>query len=243
MKKNSLSNYLIILSILTVLLTIVSIICINTKNNKKDITEYEEVVLEPQKEEIETFTKEILNNPNNYIKIDSILYNRLMDDDGSYYYLNHNLNGEYDQIGIPIVDERTDFTHTRKTLVYAHSTTNGKGPFQVLQNYYQNYSFYNDHKYIEINYNDKIHNYVIFSVYVQTTNDMADKNLEYFNRVDYNDHEWLEALNNYKSKSDYETGIEINKEDKIIILQTCSMDPNYYEKFHRYNLLIFAKEI
>ena len=42
MKKNSLSNYLIILSILTVLLTIVSIICINTKNNKKDITEYED---------------------------------------------------------------------------------------------------------------------------------------------------------------------------------------------------------
>ena len=126
-----------------------------------------------------------------------------------YHYLDHHLNGEYDQKGIPIVDERTDFTHTRKTLVYAHSTTNGKGPFQVLQNYYQNYDFYNNHKYIEVNYNDEIHNYIIFSVYVQTAIDIADKGLEYFGKIEYTDNEWLETINNYKSKSDYETGIEI----------------------------------
>ena len=34
-----------------------------------------------------------------------------------------------------------------------------------------------------------------------------------------------------------------NSNDKIIILQTCSMDPNYYEKYYRYNLLIMGKLI
>ena len=243
MKNYKLSNYLTILSILTLLLTIISIIYINIKPNKEIISEYEEIVLKPQKEEVEKFKKEVLNNPNNYIKIDSILYNRLMDDDGSYFYLDHNLNGEYDQKGIPIVDERTDFKHTRKTLIYAHSTTNGKGPFQVLQNYYQNYDFYRNHKYIEIKYNDEIHNYIIFSVYVQTANDIADEGLEYFAKVDYKDDEWQETIKKYKSKSDYNTYVDVNRDDKIIILQTCSMNPEYYEKYYRYNLLIFAKEI
>ena len=34
-----------------------------------------------------------------------------------------------------------------------------------------------------------------------------------------------------------------NKDDKILILQTSSMYPEHYEKYYRYNILIFAKQI
>ena len=59
--------------------------------------------------------------------------------------------------------------------------------------------------------------------------------------MDYSDNEWNERINYYKSKSEYDTGVEVNGNDKILILQTCSMDPAYYEKYYRYNLLIMAK--
>lgn len=182
------------------------------------------------------------NNPNNYIKIDSILYNRVMDDDGTNYYLNHNLDGIEDDIGIPYIDFRTDFK-TRKSLIYAHSTPNGKGPFQVLQNYHNNYNFYLEHPLIEVRYNDITYQFQIFSVYISTANSEEDPGLEYFYHLYYSDEKWDNKIKEYKSLSEYDTGVEVSKEDKVLILQTCSMDPNYYEKYYRYNLLVFGKMI
>ena len=182
------------------------------------------------------------NNPRNYIKIDSILYNRVMDDDGTNYYLNHNLEGVKDDLGVPFIDFRTDFT-TRKTLIYSHSTPNGKGPFQILQKYHKNYNFYQEHPIIEVRYNDVTYTFQIFSVYISTADSEEDAGLEYFYHIYYSDNNWEKKIQEYKSLSEYDTGIEVTKEDKIIILQTCSMDPDYYEKYYRYNLLIFGKMI
>ena len=215
-------------------------------NNNQIPIIYSEKKLEIQKEMVEfrdkPITKEILNDPSNYISIDGVLNNRLMDDDGTYYYLNHNIDGKYDEIGIPIVDVRTNF-ETRKTIVYAHSTLAGNGPFQALQNYDRNKDFYDNHKYISIRYNGKDYKYEIFSVFLSLAEDDNSPELEYFYNTLYVDSEWEDIIHYYKDKSQYDTGVAVNKSDKILILQTCSMDPNYYEKYYRYNLLIFAKKI
>ena len=63
--------------------------------------------------------------------------------------------------------------------------------------------------------------------------------LEYADTIE----EWDKTINWYKSNSDYDTGVSVNSSDKILILQTCSMDPNYYEKYYRYNLVIMGKLI
>ena len=178
--------------------------------------------------------------PNNSINISGVLSRSLVQDDGSYKYLNHNINGVYDGVGIPFVDFRSDFTG-RKTIVYAHSSLDGSGPFQSLQNYHNNPGFYNAHRYITVNYNGQTYNYLIFSVYVSLANSEEDEGLEYYRNMNYSDFAWEYALNKYKSHSEYDTGVSVNSNDKIIILQTCSMDPNYYEKYYRYNLLIMGK--
>ena len=49
------------------------------------------------------------------------------------------------------------------------------------------------------------------------------------------------AIQKYKNNSEYDTGVSVSSNDKILILQTCSMDPNYYEQYYRYNLLIMGK--
>ena len=177
----------------------------------------------------------------NSIRVASI-YNHLMNDDGSYYYLNHGLDGTENGIGVPFIDQRTDFGG-RKTIIYAHSSMAGNGPFNALQNYHYNKNYYDNNKYITINYNGNTYTYEIFSVYVSVANNEEDQGLEYYHNMYYSDSDWENTINWYKSNSDYDTGVSVNGNDKILILQTCSMDPNYYEKYYRYNLVIMGKLI
>ena len=193
----------------------------------------------------ETKVEEAYQNINttisgNYIKIGDVLYNNLMQDDGSNFYLNHNINGVYDGIGVPYVDFRNDFTD-RKTIIYSHSSMRGNGPFQVLQQYDGNKWFYDNNKYITISYNGNTYNYLIFSVYISVADSEESPGLEYFHRMDYTDSDWNETINYYKNNSMYDTGVSVDGNDKIVILQTCSMNPNYYQKSYRYNLLVMGK--
>lgn len=166
----------------------------------------------------------------------------LVSDDGSYYYLDHTLAGKLNYRGVPFIDNRTNF-NGKKTIIYSHSAKDGSAPFNFLQNYNGNKSFYDAHKYITINYGGKTYKYLIFSAYVSIANSDSDEGLEYFRVMNYSDEKWEAKLQEYKSKSDYNTGVSVSKNDKILILQTCSMDKRYYKKYYRYNQLVMAKLI
>ena len=169
-------------------------------------------------------------------------FRKFIMDDGSYYYLNHDLYGTYNNIGMPIVDSRTNFKG-RKTIIYAHSAKNGRSPFNYLQNYHNNQSFFNAHRYITITYEGHTYKYEIFSVYVSLADDDYSEGLEYFRNIYYTDSEWDQTIKWYKSNSEYETGVNVSGNDKILIFQTCSMDNNYYGKYYRANLVVMAKLI
>lgn len=177
----------------------------------------------------------------NRIQISNVLNSPLMkDEDGSNFYLSHNADGVYDGRGVPYIDFRTNFL-TRKTIIYAHSTVGGNGPFQVLQNYHNNKGFYDANRYITIHYNGNVYTYEIFSVYVSLADNDYSEGLEYFRVMSYNDSEWEETIQKYKNNSEYDTGVAVSGNDNILILQTCSVDPNYYEHYYRYNLLVMGK--
>ena len=189
-------------------------------------------------------TQQVYQQPQitgNNITIPGVLTKDLMKDyEGSFSYINHDKYGNYDPNGVPFIDFRNNF-QTRKTIIYAHSSMSGNGPFQGLQNYHNNPGYYYGHKYITINYNGATYRYEIFSVYVSTANSDEDEGLEYYYIMNYTDEAWANKLNEYKSKSEYDTGVGVSPNDRILILQTCSMDSAYYERYYRYNLLIMAK--
>lgn len=172
----------------------------------------------------------------------SLSRNLMKDETGENFYLNHNIYGNYDGIGVPYIDFRTDF-NTRKTIIYAHSSTTGNGPFQPLQNYHNNKGYYDGHRYIVVNYNGVQYTYEIFSVYVSLADSEESEGLEYFHRIYYDDLEWGNRIQWYKNNSEYDTGVSVSASDKILILQTCSMDSNYYQRYYRYNLVIMGKLI
>lgn len=92
-------------------------------------------------------------------------------------------------------------------------------PFKELEKYY-NEDFYKNNKYVYLEDEKKKEKYQIFSIYVESSNWDHMK-------LKFTDEEWLENLNKLKSLSWYETGVNVDKNDEILILQTCSHHKKY----------------
>lgn len=150
-------------------------------------------------------------------------------------YLSRGLDGKYDKQGNPFLDYRVDINKSDKLLIYGHNSTKYTAPFKILENYYDK-SYYDDHKYIELVTDSNIFRYKIFSVYVEP------EDWSYMGIYYKNDSVRLKELKKYKSKSFYDTGVDISADDNILILQTCS----YKEEYSKYNkkyLLVISRRV
>lgn len=180
----------------------------------------------------EVVPQQVANNSVNTMSISGTnkVY-KLKQDDGSGKLLDGNQYG--------MIDHRYKDTH-KKMIIYGHSNPDGTGLFQYFQNYDGNKSFFDKHKYITVNYEGIIYTYEIFSVYNQRLTSDPDTT-EYYMSLYYPDaYLYNKALQSYKNKSQYDTGVTLNADCKILIIQTCSMNPN---RVGRTNLLIFGKLI
>ena len=137
------------------------------------------------------------------------------------YYLNHSIYKEEDIKGSIYVDYRTNL-NSNQINIYGHNSKKYSLMFKELEKYKEK-NFYNKHKIIEIWDGISTYKYEIFSVKIVKKNS---------NHIDINNKE-----KNIKelSKSIYNTGVSANKDDKILVLQTCNYKPkNTY-------ILIIAK--
>jgi len=151
------------------------------------------------------------------------------------YYLNHNYKNDYFKGGTVFMDYRNNI-NSKYMLLYGHNSKYRTLPFKKLERYYD-YDYYKDHKYIMLVFNKEIKYYEIFSVYVEA------KDWTYYNKINFKSNDkFIKQMNKYKNKSIYKTNVEINKNDKVLILQTCSHKKEY-EKYENKFLLIYAKEI
>ena len=149
------------------------------------------------------------------------------------YYLNHNPYGEYQAEGSVYEDYRTSL-HDRKILIFGHSSPNWDVPFNELEKYYDK-SFYDTHKEIRIVTEDGVNVYEIFSVHVEV-GDFSYMKI-HLDRDTYN-----EYLHKYQDRSLYDTGVVVNDDDEMLLLQTCS-NKSEYQGYKRKFLLVVAKKI
>lgn len=150
------------------------------------------------------------------------------------FYLSHGVNKKKNIIGSVYLDYRVKINEGRKNLIYSHNSSSLTVPFKKLEKYYDE-DFYKSHQYIFLEDENSKQTYQIFSIFVET------KDWSYMS-VDYNDEKWLKHLNNLKEKSWYDTGINVESDDEILILQTCSHHKNYKKYKNKY-LLVIAKKI
>lgn len=151
-------------------------------------------------------------------------------------YLSHDAYGNKDIRGNPFLDYRVNINTSDKLLIYGHNSKTIDAPFKYLDNYYD-YEFFQNHKEITITTNEKKVTYEIFSVHIETKDWSYYKDIEFKTKED-----WLNHLTKLKKKSMYDTGVEVNENDKILILQTCTTKSEY-RNLKRKFLLIIAREV
>lgn len=148
------------------------------------------------------------------------------------YYLKHAVNKKKSVIGSVFIDYRNNTT-SRQINVYGHNSTKFDPPFKVLEEYL-NKDYYEEHKYFEFMVNDETRKYEIFSVIIADKED-TEEHMQFSYKKDS---DWLKHYQRLKRRSKYKIDVDVNKDDKIMVLQTC-----IFGRYHDKLLVIVGKEI
>lgn len=158
----------------------------------------------------------------------------IMQSSDNEYYLTHTPDGKENFMGSIYLDYRVDIDSSKKLLIYGHNSSNIDMPFKILEEFYDK-DYYDNHKYVEITTSNTKKKYEIFSVYVETSD------FSYMNINFESDDEYLSHIEKLKSKSMYDTGVELSEDDEILILQTCSEHADYRNYQKKYLLIILRR--
>lgn len=151
------------------------------------------------------------------------------------YYLNHDYYKQYDAYGAIYADYRSNLEAGRKILIFGHSSTKRDVPFNELEEYYDE-DYYDNHKYITLETETNTYRYEIFSVYVETSD------FTYMNMNFDTDKDWFLHILGLQKKSLYSIDVDLNMDDDILILQTCSNNSKY-RKYEKKYLLIVSRRV
>lgn len=165
------------------------------------------------------FTELLNKNPDTvgWIKVNNTKVNYpVVQTDNNNYYLNHAFNKTKNASGWVYADFRSDFVNFGKnTIIYAHNLTN-RTMFGSLVETQKAYWYTNpDNKYIKISTPTTNTVWAIFSTY--TIDPVTD-----YLRTNFESYDYQEFLNIMKSRSIYNFGIDVTKDDKILTLSTCN---------------------
>ena len=155
--------------------------------------------------------------------------------DNNSFYLSHDYYKNYDKYGSVYEDYRTNIDESKKVLMYGHNSSFRDTQFKPLENYYKK-EFYENNKYIYITTPNNTYKYEIFSVFVEY------EDFTYVNIKFNTDESWYHHLKKLQNKSMYKIDTKISKNDKILIMQTCSNNPDY-QKYEKKFLLIISKRV
>ena len=135
------------------------------------------------------------------------------------FYLDKDINKNYLSSGSIFMNYLNNGFNDENTILFGHHMRN-KTMFAQLEKYKEKEFFQNDNDIkIEVE-NDKVLTYKVFSVYVTDAND------NYIKTNFDNKSEYKEFLDKIKNKSIYKSDINVDENDKIITLSTCSYEFN-----------------
>lgn len=132
------------------------------------------------------------------------------------FYLDHSVDKTYNRLGSIFMDYR-NMVDDIKIIIYGHNSEDIYTEFNLLENYL-NFDYYREHQDIYFKTINNNYHYKVFSVFI-VINDYRYINLN-FSDDEYNKH-----LKYLKEQSVYDTYIDVNDNDEIIVLQTCYFQP------------------
>jgi len=187
---------------------------------KKADESYEQIRLEKENEDNNNSLYNKYKDYRGWIKVDNtnIDYPIVQGKDNSFY-LDKDINKNYISSGSIFMNYLNNGFKDDNTVLFGHNMRN-KTLFAQLKKYKEKEFFYGNND-IEIEIEDgKTLKYKVFSAYVTDANDNYIKTT-FDNKTQYK--EFLEII---KNKSIYKPNIDVNENDKIITLSTCSYEFN-----------------
>ena len=146
----------------------------------------------------------------------------IVQSDNNEYYLNHNFNKKYNEIGWTFADYRNKFPDlSTNTIIYGHTYRNSTLAFSSLKKVL-NKSWYDkeENQIIYLTTTEKELKFKIFSIYtVKNTNDYLKTNM--------NEEEFNVFIANALERSVKNFNTEVKYGDKILTLSTCYNTSNY----------------
>ena len=134
------------------------------------------------------------------------------------YYLKHNFEKEYSDLGTPYVQENCDLLTSDNLVIYGHHIK-GQKMFGALENY-KSKDFYEEHKTIRFDTLTKRDEYEIIAVFKTVAYSSAG--FRYYDFVDAEDENDFNAyIAKCKELALYDTGVTAEYGDRLITLSTC----------------------
>lgn len=169
-----------------------------------------------------------------FLDIPNLINVPIVQTENNSFYQNHNLYRNHSNKGTPYLDYRNKSSHDKKIIIYGHNKMNMTLIFSKLLDY-QNKSFYDKHQNISIITDHSKKNYKIFSVFTEKDD------FDYLDLNGFPGMEYYEHLLKLKGKSIYDTGVSIDENSKVVVLQTCALE-NGCDNIAEYQVII-AKEV
>ena len=207
--------------IVNIVLILIIFICIYNISEKlieynKADNSYEKIRVE--KEEENLYYK--YEDYRGWIKIDNtnINYPIVQGKDNSFY-LDKDINKNYLSSGSIFMNYLNHGFNDENTVLFGHHMRN-KTMFAQLKKYKEKEFFYGNNDIVIEVENGKVLKYKVFSAYVTDAKDNYIK-------TNFDDKaQYKEFLEDIKNKSQYKSDIDVNENDKIITLSTCSYEFN-----------------
>ena len=134
------------------------------------------------------------------------------------FYLKHNFEKEYSDLGTPYVQENGDIVESENLVIYGHHIKGGK-MFGALEDY-KSKSFYEEHKTIQFDTLTEQTEYEIVAVFKTVA--YSSEGFRYYDFVDAeNEEDFNSYIGKCKELALYDTGVTAGYGDRLITLSTC----------------------
>lgn len=180
-----------------------------------------------------------------WIKIDidkgkTLVNNPVYQTTNNDYYLNHNMKKETSRYGAIYIDKDSVISkdgNSQNVVIYGHSMADGS-MFGKLKSY-RDLTFYKQNPIIEFNTLYEKATYKVFAVMlVDASPDPRVENVFHYRYSHFSSEDaFLNFVENVKSRSIIDSGVDVFGDDEIITLSTCAYD------FDDARLAVFARKI
>lgn len=134
------------------------------------------------------------------------------------FYLKHNFEKEYSDLGTPYVQEDCDIAASDNLVIYGHHIK-GQKMFGALEEY-KSQSFYEEHKTIQFDTLTQHNEYEVIAVFKTVA--YSSEGFRYYDFVNAeNEDEFNAYVEKCKELALYDTGVTAEYGDRLITLSTC----------------------